>query len=98
MGGTECLAQAMFFLFKERVGLRSLSVVRADPTDAIKLTGFGVHANDYLALQEFLPELQEASGSAPKVKWRQDKYGHPGNWHENTATFCLETFLDVALK
>jgi hypothetical protein len=64
----ECLAHAMFFLFKESAGLRYLSVGHADPTDAIELTGFGVHANDYLALQEFLPEFQGASSSAPKVK------------------------------
>lgn len=94
----ECLAQAMFVLFKESDGLRYLSVGQAHPTDAIKLTDFGVHANAYLALQEFLPEAQEVSDGTPKIKWQQGQYGHPGNWREDTATFCLETFLDVALK
>jgi hypothetical protein len=94
----ECLAQAMFFLFKENARLRYLSVGRANPTDAIKLTGFGVHANDYLALQEFLPEVQETSDDTPKVTWKQGEYGHPGNWREDAASFCLKTFLDIALK
>ena len=94
----EYLAWAMFCLFKESAGLRGLSVGQADASAAIKLTGFGVHANDYLALQEFLPEVQEQSDETLKVNWHQSKYGHPGNWREDAASFCLETFLDVALK
>lgn len=94
----EYLGRALFCLFQENAGLRYLSVGRADVGAAIKLTGFGVHANDYLALQEFLPEVQEASDGTLKVKWQQGNYGHPGNWREDAATFCLKTFLDVALK
>jgi hypothetical protein len=94
----EYLAQAMFFLFMEGAGLRSLSIGWANPTDAIKLTGFGVPANDYLTLQEFLPEVREASDGTPKIKWQQGEYGHPGNWRKEAATFCLKAFLDVALK
>jgi hypothetical protein len=88
----------MFFLFRESAGLRSLSIGRADATDAIKLSGFGVHANDYLVLQEFLPEVREKRDDTLEVIWRQESFGHPGNWREDAAIFCLKTFLDVALK
>jgi hypothetical protein len=91
----ECLAIAMFVLFRESAGLRGLAVGRADAGTAIKLTGFGVHANDYLALQEFLPTVEEGTLA---VKWQQERFGHPGNWHQDAAAFCLNSFLDVALK
>ena len=94
----EYLSQALFCLFRESAGLRRLSIGRADATDAIKLTGFGVHAKDYLALQEFLPEVKEENDGTITVKWRQRQFGHPGNWREDAASFCIRTFLDVALK
>jgi hypothetical protein len=32
------------------------------------------------------------------LKWEQEKFGHPGNWHEEAADFSLKSFLDIALK
>jgi hypothetical protein len=97
-GALEFLARALFTLFSENAALRGLQVGRAKPEDAIRLSGFGVHGNDFLALQEFLPECVRAEKSGLITKWHQDRFGHPGNWRENAAHFCASTFLDVALK
>lgn len=94
----EFLAKALYLLFQQNAALRGLSVGKASSEDAIRLTGFGVPANDYLALQEFLPAVKEALDKSLEVQWRQQPYGHPGNWRPNAAEFCLQTFLDVALK
>ncbi len=70
---------------------------RARAEDAIKLAAFGVHANDYLALQEFLP-LVTYDGDHYGFRWEQGKYGHPGNWTKAAAEFSLKTFVNVALR
>ena len=85
-------------LFKENSALRGLEVGTAKSEDAIRLTGFGVHANDFLALQEFLPKIVEGKGGALSHKWELNQFGHPANWREESAHFCLNTSLDVALK
>ena len=93
----EMLALALQLLFREIEGLRGLRVGDPDPKDAIKLAGFGVHANSYLALQEFLPKIQEKDDALTPV-WKQSEFGHPGNWRKDAASFCLESFLDLALQ
>jgi hypothetical protein len=30
--------------------------------------------------------------------WKQSKFGHPGNWTEQSIEFCLRTFVDVTVK
>jgi hypothetical protein len=97
-GALELLAMALFTLFWENAALRGLEVGRAKPEDAIRLSGFGVHGNDFLALQEFLPECVRTEDGALTTKWQRSKFGHPGNWRDNAAHFCADTFLDVALK
>lgn len=97
-GALELLAKALFTVFRENDALRGLKVGQAKPEDAIRLSGFGVHGNDFLALQEFLPECDESSDTQLVIKWRQKRFGHPGNWRRNSANFCANTFLDVALK
>jgi len=95
----ENLAYATDALFGSNQALRNLIVGKARAEDAIKLATFGVHANDYLALQEFLPSLVYERGREHKVvKWDQKKYGHPGNWRKIAAEFSLRTFVDVALR
>jgi hypothetical protein len=92
------LGKALHTLFDENSALRGLRVGVARPEDAIRLTGFGVHANGFLALQEFLPEIAKESDGTLRHKWKQGQFGHPANWREESGQFCLETFLDVALK
>ncbi len=70
----------------------------ARPEDAIRVVGFGIHGNDFLALQQFLPRVRRYSSEANILQWKQSAFGHPGNWREDSAEFCLRTFVDVAVK
>jgi len=92
------IGKALHTLFEEKSALFGLNVGIAKPEDAIRLTGFGVHARDFLALQEFLPEIDKGSEGSLRYKWKQGQFGHPGNWRKVTTEFCLSAFLDVALK
>lgn len=92
-GVLESLALAMEALFQGNQALRNLVVGQPRAEDAVKLSAFGVHANDFLALQEFLPHVHDG-----KVRWKQDKYGHPANWTRDAAEFCLRTFVHSALR
>jgi hypothetical protein len=95
----EHLAYATKSLFRSNRALRNLSVGNPNAEDAIKLAAFGVHANDYLALQEFLPSFRfRAADKIYVVKWDQKKYGHPGNWTKTSAEFSLKTFVNMALR
>jgi hypothetical protein len=92
------IGKALHTVFDENSALFGFDVGIAKPEDAIRLAGFGVHANDYLALQEFLPEIDKGSEGRLRHKWKQGQFGHPGNWRKDAAEFCLSAFLDVALK
>lgn len=94
----ENLAFAMNALFESNQALRNLAVGQPHPEDAIKLSAFGVHANDFIALQEFLPSLIHKSDRTLQVRWEQEKYGHPANWVRSAAEFCIKTFVHVALR
>lgn len=94
----ELLAKAAFLLFEDNSALRSLQVGIAKAEDAIKLAAFGVHANDFLALQEFLPQVTRESDRVLSIRWIQKSFGHPGNWRKDSASFCTTAFLDLALK
>jgi hypothetical protein len=97
----EELGRACYSLFRSNQALRNLTVGTANAEDAIKLSAFGVHANDYLALQEFLPSARRAfteDEPDPHIRWDQKKYGHPGNWTQSNAEFCLRTFVEVVLQ
>jgi hypothetical protein len=94
----EALAYALEALFRDNSALRNLTVGFPRAEDAIKLSAFGVHANDFIALQEFLPRLNAVSSASNRVLWEQEKYGHPANWNSRTAEFCLRTFLQIVLR
>ena len=95
----EILAMALFSIFEKNRALRNLLVGEPMAEDAIKLSAFGVHANEFLVLQEFLPKAYN-SGIDDKINivWEQEKFGHPGNWRQDAAEFCLKTFVNVALR
>jgi hypothetical protein len=93
----EQVAYACQTLFDSNQALRNLSVGTAKPEDAIKLAGFGVHANDYLALQEFLPSVVRGPNKTFEARWKQGQYGHPGNWRQDAAEFAIRTFIHVAV-
>lgn len=94
----ELLAKATYLLFEENNALRSLQIGIAIAEDAIKLAAFGVHANDFLALQEFFPQVYKKSEGDLSIQWNQGSFGHPGNWREDSASFCMTVFLDLTLK
>lgn len=93
----EFIARAEFELFETNATLRGLSVGTPKAEDAIKLSSYGVNANDYLRLQEFLPAASRYSDDPPSISWKQTKFGHPANWRANATDFCLRTFLSLAL-
>ena len=100
----EEIAAALFISLQEAPDVGAIRVGRAKAEDALKLTAFGVSANDFLRLQEFLP-MVSAFPSGPDwqldiegLLWKQSEFGHPGNWHEDVADFCINTYLNVALS
>jgi hypothetical protein len=94
----EEIALALSLVFEENSALRGLTAGDPSSDDAIKLSGFGVHANDFLALQQFLPQVGRYGNEKGVPQWKQSRFGHPGNWREQTVDFCLRTFVDVATK
>ena len=93
----EKLAHALFILFEENPALRNMTAGKPHAENAIKLTAFGVNANEFLALQEFLPEIREDDGKV-SFRWNQEKHGHPANWTAQIAEFCLKTIVHVAVR
>jgi hypothetical protein len=100
----EEVAKALFVALEDAPSLGGIEVGRAKAEDALKLTAFGVSANDFLRLQEFLPKVSSslwvANGQTEieGVLWKQSGSGHPGNWREEVADFCIEAGLSVALS
>jgi hypothetical protein len=94
----EKISIALSIVFERNSALRGLTAGDSRSDDAIRLSGFGVHANDFLALQEFLPHVESRGTSAGLPQWKQSQFGHPGNWTEASVEFCLRTFVDVAIK
>ncbi len=96
----EKLGHALWVMFKdsENPALRGLGVGRARAEDAIRLSVFGVNANEFLAMQEFLPRVREVKDKKVNFEWEQDPYGHPANWTAEAAEFCLKTFIHVAVR
>jgi hypothetical protein len=81
------------------IGARTGS--KKDTESALMLSVFGVKPSDYLALQDFLPGVSwiiAANGPEVKLEWDLRGKGHVGNWTDTNVRFCLETFLDLALK
>jgi len=97
-GVVENLGIALYSVFESNRALRNLRVGEPRAEDALKLSAFGVHANEFLALQEFLPKVYYSSiDDQVKINWEQRKFGHPANWRQDAAEFCLKTFVSVAL-
>ncbi len=93
----EKLASALYLLFENNQALRNLRVGEPRAEDALKLSAFGVPANEFLSLQEFLPHIYKTKDDQFEFNWEQEKFGHPANWRSDSTEFCLETFISVAL-
>ncbi len=97
-GALERLACALHSLYEGNQALRNLRVGEPCAEDAIKLSAFGVHANEFLVMQEFLPYVYKTRDNQFKFKWDQERFGHFANWRDNAVEFCLKTFVNVALR
>ena|ERR1700722_6134810 len=92
------VGKALHFALLTRIDLWEIRVGHAKAEDALKLTAFGIPANDFLRLQEFLPRISQAAPDAPfEAAWKQSRYGHPANWRIDVVDFCIDTCLEVAL-
>jgi hypothetical protein len=94
----EKIALGLSLVFKQNSALRGLTAGKPSSDDAIRLSGFGVHANDFLALQEVLPRIDSFGDKTEVPQWKQSRFGHPGNWRTQTVEFCLRTFVGVAIE
>lgn len=92
----EEIGKALCILLDENHAVGDIRVGEAKAEHAIKLSGFGVHANEFLRLQEFLPEVSHFGEDPFRITWKQSEFGHPGNWREDVAQFCVEAFLNIA--
>jgi hypothetical protein len=92
----EEVGKALSVLLDANTSLWDIRVGEAKAEFAIKLSSFGVPANDFLRLQEFLPQVSRLGEGPFSITWKQSEFGHPGNWNENAARFCLESFLQIA--
>ncbi|MGB2865705.1 MAG: hypothetical protein WBC05_20405 [Sedimentisphaerales bacterium] len=94
----EHIAIALYLLFQSNRALSNLRVGTPHAEDALKLSTFGIHANEFLALQEFLPLAHPDTDGQITTKWKQDEFGHAANWRGEASEFCLKTFVSVALR
>lgn len=99
----EEIGKALFVSLDDAPDMGRIQVGRAKAEDALKLTAFGISANDFLRLQEFLPMVSgfplflTGKREPPDVYWKQNEFGHPGNWDDDVVGFCISTYLSVAL-
>jgi len=94
----EELGKALCVLLDGNPVLSRIGVGEASAENAIMLSGFGVDANTFLRLQEFLPKVLRLGNEPFHITWAQSKFGHPGNWREEVAGFCLQAFLQIGPK
>jgi hypothetical protein len=100
----EEIGKALFVSLEDAPDVGGIRVGRAKAEDALKLTAFGISANDFLRLQEFLPMISgfplvlTEKREPLEVLWKQSGFGHPGNWREDVIDFCIGTYLNVALS
>jgi hypothetical protein len=94
----EKLSMALSRVFEINPALHGFEAGLARTEDAIRVAGFGVHGNDFLSLQKFLPYVSRWGRDVNVPRWKQSEYGHPGNWDKHNVAFCLSRFVDVAIK
>jgi hypothetical protein len=92
----EEIAKALYVALAESdLGFR---IGSPNAEDALMLTGIGVSPNEFLRLQQFLPEIWRLGSKPFDIRWTQAKFGHPGNWRQNNVDFCLDAALELAFR
>ena len=95
----EALGRALYRQLGEFPGMPWPTVGKKSTEDALMLAPFGVRPSDFLTLQDFLPHVYfNWAEEEVTVEWDRRANGHEGNWTEANVRFCLDTFLDLALK
>jgi hypothetical protein len=94
----EKLSLALTNVFADNAALTDFEAGKPRTEDTIRLANYGVHTNDFLALQQFLPHVPRWTDRPLVPVWNQSQFGHPGNWHEVNIDFCLRAFVDVVVK
>jgi len=94
----EEVGKALRVALNEQSDLWEIEVGRAKAEDALKLTAFGISANDFLRLQEFVPRVSRFFSEPFKILWTQSKLGHPGIWRADVVDFCIDTCLEVGVS
>src|ERR1017187_8906239 len=69
----EKLAFALSIVFEENAALRGFEAGNANTEDVIRVVGFGVHGNDFLALQQFLPRIRRWSTEVNSLQWNRSE-------------------------
>lgn len=93
----EEIGKALCVAVQEQPDLWGIEVGKPKAEDALKLTAFGIGANDFLRLQDFLPEVSKFFSDPFQVFWEQSRFGHPGNWREEVVDFCVEQCRTIAI-
>jgi hypothetical protein len=95
----EALGHALYRQLRHFPGMHWPTVGKKNTEDALMLAPFGVRPSDFLTLQDFLPRVYfDWAKKNITLKWESRVNGHEGNWTEANVRFCLDTFLDLALK
>ena len=98
-GALELLGQALYLVLRALPGAYAVVGGGEHVSNALRVAAFGVNAGQFLTLQELLPSVSPKSGGQGfEVTWNIRKTGHAANWTEENVRFCLDTFVDVAIK
>lgn len=95
--GLEEVGKALCVALVDHPDLWDIKVGTVKAEDALKLTAFGIPANEFLRLQQFLPSVPMFFPNPMEASWAQADFGHPGNWRQDSLEFCIEACLAVAV-
>ena len=98
-GALENLGRALLCVLEGVPRIWSPIVGKPNPHRALLLTAFGVSPSQLLTLEEFLPTVErDVFTREVSLSWETRQHGHPANWRRSHSRFCLEAFVDIALK
>ncbi len=103
------LAHAMFLICESHrislfgIGLQIQPAVKFpdvfSTSQTVDLLGHGVDPYLYHRFKNLTPRIGRRAGEQEDlVVWWERDYGHPGNWTERNARFCLNFCVETALK
>lgn len=67
---------------------------RPDAQVALLLSGYGIDASSFIAMQQLLPKHNIIGG----VSWNHYEFGHSGNWTDENVRFCLDTVINLMVR